>query len=339
MDSVSGEILTDDGFKEGYISFENGKIVETGKGNPPKKPICKGLIVPSFVNAHTHIGDSFIRDRNIDLPKNIEDLVAPPNGLKHKLLREASDEEIIEGIEKSIDIMIKSGTKYFCDFRENGILGISQLKAALQLRKISSIILSRPDSLEYDKNELDLLLKNSDGIGVSSVSDWEYSELEKLAKHTRDRGKMFALHASERCRENIDLVLNLKPDFLVHMIYATDDDLQRVRDNDIPVVVCPRSNSFYGLKPNFELLKNKQVDILVGTDNAMLNSTSILDEIKYIKFSSKVCSTEELLYMITYGSRKALNLDCDILGPNSKAEFVVLEKKSLNPLYISVYKT
>ena len=142
MDFVSGEILTKNGSKKGYIGFENRTIVETGKGIPPKKPVCKGLIVPKFVNVHTHIGDSFIREKNIDLPKNIEDLVAPPNGLKHKLLHETTDEEIIEGMEKSLDQMIKSGTKYFCDFREDGILGISQLKTALQLWKISSIILS-----------------------------------------------------------------------------------------------------------------------------------------------------------------------------------------------------
>ena len=152
MDFVSGKILTDMGLKSGYIAFENRKIVEIGKGNPPRKPICKGFIVPSFVNAHTHIGDSFVKERGIDLPKNIEDLVAPPNGLKHKLLREVSDKDIIRGMKKSIDIMIKNGTKYFCDFRENGILGISQLKTALNSRKISSIILSRPCTLSYDKN-------------------------------------------------------------------------------------------------------------------------------------------------------------------------------------------
>ena len=89
MDFVSGEILTDIGFKSGYIGFEKEKIVETGKGNPPKKPICKGLIVPTFVNAHTHIGDSFIKEKGIDLPKNIKDLVAPPDGLKHRLLHES----------------------------------------------------------------------------------------------------------------------------------------------------------------------------------------------------------------------------------------------------------
>jgi len=45
----------------------------------------------------------------------------------------------------------------------------------------------------------------------------------------------------------------------------------------------------------------------------------------------------ELLYFVTFGARKVLNLDCDILCPNSKADFVVLDKKSLKPLYISVW--
>ena len=336
MDYVSGEVLTDSGFKKGYLGFENKLIVETGKDTPPEKPICKGLIVPTFVNAHTHIGDSFIKERNVKLPKNIEELVAPPNGLKHRLLQEASDEDIIEGMEKSIHIMIKSGTSYFCDFRESGILGISQLKTALRSLNINSLILSRPDSLEYDKNEVDILLKNSDGIAISSISDWDYSELQKIARDTKEKNKIFALHASERVRENIDNILDLKPNFLVHMLKASESDLLRVKENKIPIVVCPRANSFYGLKPNFSLLKKIGVDLSFGTDNAMLNSPVILDEIHYVKSISKEYSTFELLFMTTFGARKALNLDYNYLASSSRAEFAVLDGKSLRPLYISI---
>ena len=133
MKYVAGEILKDKGIERGYLGFENKYIIETGKGTPPKRPICKGLILPSLVNAHTHIGDSFIKQIKIKLPKNVEKLVAPPEGLKHKLLKTTSDEDIIQGMEKSIDMMIKNGTKYFYDFRENGVLGINQLKTALHL--------------------------------------------------------------------------------------------------------------------------------------------------------------------------------------------------------------
>ena len=272
---VSGEILTESGFKKGYLGFEKNKIVETGKGNPLKKPICKGLIVPSFVNAHTHIGDSFIKIKNIDLPKNVEELVAPPNGLKHKLLREASSKDIIEGMEKSIDIMRKNGTKYFCDFRENGKKGIDLLKTALKNKKISCLIFSRPENLRYDKEEVEILLKESDGVGISSISDWDYSELKKLALHIKQKKKFFAIHASECFRENIDLVLDLKPDFLVHMVFATESDFNRVSEEGIPIVVCLRSNAFFSLKPDVELMKKVGVELLIGTDNAMLNTPNI----------------------------------------------------------------
>ncbi|UCF49947.1 MAG: amidohydrolase family protein [Thermoplasmatales archaeon] len=335
MDFVSGEILTKDGLRKGYIAFEKRKILEIGKGRPLKKPVCKGLIIPSIVNSHTHIGDSFIKQKKIKLPKNVEKLVAPPEGLKHKLLRKASDNDIIKGMEKSIDMMIKNGTKYFCDFRENGILGINQLKTALHLLKIKCLILSRPNSLEYDKKELDLLLKDSNGIALSSISDWDYSELKKVVKDTKDKKKIFALHASEIIRENIDDILDLKPNFLVHMIKASESDLTRVKEMNIPIVICPRANSFFGLRPDYKLLKKVKNDILIGTDNAMINSPIILEEIKYIRSVTKEFSILNLLYIVTYNARKALNLDCDILCPNSKADFIVLNKKSLKPLYVS----
>ncbi|EMR75560.1 hypothetical protein MBGDF03_01097 [Thermoplasmatales archaeon SCGC AB-540-F20] len=63
MDYISGDILTANGFQKGFIGYEKHIILEYGKGISPKKSICKGLIVPSFINAHTHIGDSFIKKR------------------------------------------------------------------------------------------------------------------------------------------------------------------------------------------------------------------------------------------------------------------------------------
>jgi len=335
MKYVSGEILTEDGFEKGYLGFERNKIIETGAGSSPKKPLCKGLIVPSFVNAHTHIGDSFIGDKNIKLPKDIEKLVAPPHGLKYKLLKEASDEEIIEGMEKSIDSMIQTGTSFFCDFRENGILGICQLKTALKFWKISSVILSRPDSLIYDRNEIDLLLKNSDGIGLSSITDWDYEQLKKIAVDTKKKKKIFAIHASERIREDIDLILDLKPDFLVHLIKANESDLTRIKESSIPVVLCPRSNNFFGLKPNIKLMKKVGIELVIGTDNAMFNSLDLLEEIRFIKSRTSIFSSDELIKMIAYTARKVLNLGPCILGPGYPDGFVVLDKKTLKALYIS----
>ncbi len=336
MKYVSGEILTENGLKKGYLGFQKNKINEEGNGQPPKKPVAKGLICPLFINAHTHLGDSFVKHKNITIPNKLEELVEPPDGLKFRLLKKATDEEIICGMKKSIELMQKTGTKYFYDFREQGIKGIRQLKTSFSLYKTNGFILSRPEKLEYNKKEIDLILRNSDGIGLSSISDMDYSEILKIAKHTKNKNKIFAIHASEKIREDIDLILDLKPDFLIHMIKANKSDIKTVKDNNIPIVLCPRSNKFFGFKTDLDFLKKTGVKTIFGTDNAMISTPSILDEIRFVKQNYNCYSIEELLNKNIYSARKALNHDSFILGLNSKAEFIVLNKKTLKPLYISI---
>jgi cytosine/adenosine deaminase-related metal-dependent hydrolase len=181
--------------------------------------------------------------------------------------------------------------------------------------KITPIILSRPSSMEYDKEEVNSLLNNSQGIGISAISDWDYSNLEKLATSAKERGKMFAIHASEWMREDIDAILDLNPDFLVHMVRATDDDLEIVADSRVPVVVCPRSNAFFSLRPNIDLMIDHGIQLMLGTDNAMLVSPKILDEARYCYEHFRL-PIEKIMEMISYEPRKCLNLDFDM-------EFVV----------------
>jgi cytosine/adenosine deaminase-related metal-dependent hydrolase len=336
MKYVEGDILTNDGFTCGYVGFEEKGIVgEVGTGSPPVKPIAKGVIVPGLVNAHTHLGDSFVRIKNIKLPHSVKDLVAPPDGLKHRLLQEATEQEILEGMNRSVQEMMVSGTSCFCDFREGGLKGVSQLKHVLKNMLIRSVVLSRPVEMRYVKDELDVLLGNSDGVGVSSVSDWEYAELEKIACRVKRKKKLFALHVSEVVREDIDLVLDLHPDVLVHMIAASESDLLRVKEEEIPVVLCPRSYAFFNLRSNLELLKKSGVMLLLGTDNAMVNSPDVLEEVRFLHQRTKIFSVQELLAMVTYTPRKALNLDDCIQGLNLRGNFVVLDRESLKQVGLS----
>jgi|WetSurMetagenome_2_1015567.scaffolds.fasta_scaffold00039_65 cytosine/adenosine deaminase-related metal-dependent hydrolase len=335
MKYVQGEILTTDGFITGYLGFEEGKVAgEIGKGSPPEKPIAKGFILPTCVNAHTHLGDSFIRSKHLELPHNVKDLVAPPAGLKHRLLKEASEQKTIEGMRTALAEMTTSGVSCFCDFREGGIFGIFQLRKAMKDCIVDSVILSRPSKMAYEKEELDRLLQSSDGIGLSSISDWEPSEIEKIAKHARRKKKLFALHASEVEREDIDRVLDLHPSLLVHMIAATKADLDRVNDAGIPIVVCPRAYAFFHLKNDIALMKKTGGTLLLGTDNAMINTPDVLEEVRLLHKTS-LFSLEELLTNVTYTPRKALNLEDCIQGADLSEKFIVLERDSLKLVYRS----
>jgi len=45
-------------------------------------------------------------------------------------------------------------------------------------------------------------------------------------------------------------------------------------------------NDFFGLKINFNLLKQVGIDLMLGTDNAMINTPNVLDELNDLKNST-----------------------------------------------------
>ncbi|MBU0496460.1 MAG: amidohydrolase family protein [Candidatus Thermoplasmatota archaeon] len=332
MQYVAGDILTLGGFKEGYVGYTNKGINIIEQGTSPESPVCQGYIVPPFVNSHIHVGDAFIRQQHKLIPHDLQTTVEPPDGLKHQWLAQASSNEIITGMQWTIQEMKRHHINWFCDFREGGIAGVSLLSQALQSNQINSVILGRPTGLSYHKKEIENLLYQTAGIGISSISNWDYSELEKLARFVHYKKKLFALHASEGIHEDIDLILNLHPDFLVHMNQATAADLEQVAAENIPIVLCPRSNHYFGLQPNYQLLKHTTITLLLGTDNTMIVSPDMLAEIRFIQSQTNLFSIEELLNMITYQPRKALNLDDFIPALNFPRSCIVLDYQSLEPL-------
>ena len=337
MDYVSGDILTAEGLQKGYVGFNDEGVVEQGRGSPPLKPIAQGVIIPFVVNAHTHIGDSFIKKKKKDLPRTVNNLFARPDGLKHRLLQQASEEEILQGMHDSFHTMIQNGTSSFCDFREGGQSGLSLFQQVKkQYSMIHPLVLARSVKPLYNSDEINHLLSLSDGIGLSSISDMPYDESEKIARHVKQKKKLLGLHASEVIREDIDQILDLKPDFLVHMIAATEADLRRCSQEHIPIVFCPRANAFFNLPVDIQRFQKAGVSLMLGTDNAMINTPNVLDEIQYLKKAKSGFTTEQLLQIITYNPRKALNLKDYIHGFNPPDTFIVLEGESLQPLYIKL---
>ena len=274
MRYVSGSIHNGDSFFQGYVCIDNNVIVEVSEGRPPEKPFATGTIVRGLVNCHTHAGDAGLK---VNAGMTLEELVAPPNGLKHRYLAEAGS-DIVRPMAEYVKKMYSFGTTGFADFREGGTEG------AKMLRSVSgdAVILGRPLH-EHDGNELDDLLKVADGIGISSITDVSVSTAENIAEHVHRENKTLALHVSERIREDIDLILSLEPDFVVHMTQASDKDMRKCADSDVPVVVCPRSNMYFGMIPPVRRLLGAGVKVALGTDNAMLCDPDLRKEAAAIK--------------------------------------------------------
>ena len=261
MQYLSGSVFNGSGFTEGYIGIEDGIITETGDGRPPDRPFAEGVITPGLVNSHTHSADGLL---TFNGKPGIQELVMPPNGLKHVYLRDAPRHELIMSMRSFTDMMFRTGTTGFIDFREGGREGV-------ELMRISSpapngMILGRPN----DGDDLDSILDVADGIGLSSVSDIPMKDLDSIADRVHRRGKVLGIHVSERIREDIELVMSLSPSFVVHMVEASDTDMRACADNDVPIVSCPRSNMFFGKIPPLDRMIGSGADIAIGTDNAML---------------------------------------------------------------------
>ncbi|MDR0509361.1 MAG: amidohydrolase family protein [Candidatus Methanoplasma sp.] len=263
MDVLSGSVLTDDGIIDGYVCIENGIVTAVEEGSPPKPHLAHGLIIPPMVNSHTHCADAGLK---IPKGKTIEELVAPPNGLKHVYLRGLDESSLEDNIKAYARTSRMNGIGAFIDFREGGEKGCRILRKAAP----EATILGRPVSEEYDEREISAILDVADGIGISGISDMDHGYIEKAADMARERRKIFAIHASERVREDIDFILSLDPAFVVHMTEATDPDLLKCAESEVPVVVCARSNQYFGKVPPVKRMLDCGVDVAIGTDNAML---------------------------------------------------------------------
>src|SRR5213594_3110884 len=274
---VSGWFYDGLRFREGTVGWEEDIVVETRSGRT-RRPLAEGLILPGLWNAHTHLGDAIVTQ---ELKGTIEELVAPPHGLKHRVLAKAKDAAVIAAMRRAMATMVRTGTTGFSDFREGGLKGLKLLYAAAAALPIQGIALGRPIELSYDPREVAAILRASDGIAVSSYIDWPRDAIENLAADVRRAKKIFAIHCSERVREDVETVLDLKPAFLVHMVQATDADFERCADADVPIVVCPRSNAFFGLTPNIPRMLGHGIELRLGTDNAMINTPSLLREMEF----------------------------------------------------------
>ncbi|MFB6109093.1 MAG: amidohydrolase family protein [Haloplanus sp.] len=310
---VEGTILRGREFDpvEGRVVVEDGDVVAIEECDTDSD----ALVCPAFVNAHTHIGDSIAKEAGGGL--SLDELVAPPDGLKHRLLRAASDEEKAEAMARTLRFMERSGTTAFVEFREGGVAGVETIRTALSGRDLTAVVLGR---------ETVDAMRAADGFGASGARDADFSA-ERAA--TREAGKPFGIHAGERDADDVAAALDLDPDFLVHMVHAEPDHLDRVASEEIPVVVCPRSNlvTGVGVPPVRDLLD--RTTVALGTDNVMLNSPSMFRE---MEFTAKLtdASAREVLRMATVNGADLAGLNCGVVEPGREAKLLVLDGDSDN---------
>lgn len=310
---VEGTVLRGRSFTpvEGRVVVEDGRIDAVEEA-----PVeSDAVILPAFVNGHTHVGDSIAKEAGSGL--TLEELVAPPDGLKHRLLRTASTDRLIDAMRKSLRYMRATGTGTFIDFREGGVDGVSALVAARDTVDIDAVILGRDDPA---------VLEVSDGFGASGAADGEFGRERALAN---DAGKLFGIHAGENDAADINPALDLDPDFLVHLVKAEPFHIERIADSDTPVVVCPRCNRATGVgMPPIEALI-EHTTVALGTDNVMLASPTMFREMAFVEAMTDL-DPETILGMATWAGAEIAGRGGGEIEEGATARLLVLDGDSDN---------
>lgn len=341
------------------IKIQDGRFkrIQPNIGSSAKEESidCEGLLlIPGFVNCHTHIGDSIAKD--ITLNSSVDSRIHPVSGIKSKILKETNPKYLKNYMKNSCNSMLNKGITTFVDFREGGLEGILMLKEVLTTVPIRSIILGRlefyQNNIEIKKNsafpknkadELTNLLKKCDGLGISGANENSLSVLNYYSKTSKIR----AIHSSET-KQSVSTskkitgksetirALNLKPHFMVHMTYASKGDLFTTAKKTRGIVICPRANASLaeGI-PDINLMKKTGCTIALGTDNVMINSPDMFREMDYLwKVSMGIHKTRvnprEILKMATVNGGKILKKEIGEIGNGKLADGIFIEKNSLD---------
>lgn len=340
------------------VTVDDGIIIDISKDTKEGKVIDVdgSIIAPSFLNGHTHIGDSIIKDEGYGL--SLGEMVKPPDGVKHRALASAEDEDIIASMKSSMLDMAESGVTHFIDYREGGIKGVKLLRQASKDIPIKPIILGRDDSFYGDdpdlakvKSQIRKLLKIADGIAPSGFGEITDEVANLIVEECNNAGKISSIHVAESESTQIESVeksgkteigrgVDSNFNQLVHCTNPKNDDLELIKNSNANVVVCPRANATLnvGIAPLNEML-DLGIKPVLGTDNVMLNSPDMFRE---LEFTIKIMSVNyndylnpcELLKMATTNAC-LFDFDKSCIEVGQASQFNVIKHFSKNP-YLSI---
>ena len=349
--------------RKANIIIEDNEIVEVSE------KLLKGRIIdgkgcvaaPSLINSHVHIGDSVAKDVGDGYP--IDQIVKPPNGIKHRILAETSSQNIIDAIRSTIDLMFQTGTTTFVDFREGGFKGIDLLKKATEGIPIRKIVLGRHESF-YDSNKnssqlektAEMILKSCDGIGLSGFGEIDDDVAAIITEICRKKSKLSSIHVAEYeelQRNSLELTgeteveraLKAGFDLLVHVTSPLNDDLKLISETGTPIVSCPRSNGSLGVGiPPLKEMLDLGINVSLGTDNLMFNSPNMFTEMEFALKITRAYYREyippvEVFKMATINPARALGLNIGTIEEGKLADIMLVSGLSGDPILSLINRT
>ncbi|MCS7107687.1 MAG: amidohydrolase family protein [Acidilobaceae archaeon] len=244
------------------------------------KGTCRGdfiggsevLLLPQPANAHVHSADHSFPEFGSEL--TLQELVAPPHGLKHRLLSATPHEVLVRRMKEFYELAWRTGLGLVADFREGGGVGCSLAAIAREEvpKGMKVVLLGRPGP-EWPKA--------CDGLGAPTPIDYEQEFFLELARKHRPAMAHVAETEEVRRRGDLEVALKARLNAVVHGTHLSEGDLHALKEEGIGLVACPSSNMWHGvgLPPLAQALK-VGVTLSLGTDNAAWNLPDIWSEVR-----------------------------------------------------------
>jgi len=315
-----------------------------------------GILLPGFVNAHTHLELSYLNNKIKSTKKGMVEWLDRLNDCfisnahvdKSSFIKQAMQDLNKYGVVAVGDVS-NTGETYdlLSENKFAGIVfkehydGLGVDKVSVDVSKSNGYlsIVPSPHSLYATSGKLiDEMVKSNIAEGYPTSIHWleSMNELEFYANH---KSGIYSLlnrlwPGIESNFNNLifpkDFVNNYFNDklILVHALESDDDMIQEYKKSNVNIVLCPRSNEFIsGKHPDFDKFYNSNISFAIGSDSlASVENLDVRRDMAFIRDHSSI-HPHELLNSLTINGAKVLNLETKFgsIVPGKLARVVLLD--------------
>jgi len=331
------------------------------------KDFGEGVLLPGFVNLHTHLELSYLKNK---LPQK-KGFVEWLSSIMYEKTKDVDNKEIAKNIENAVETQFKSGVRIIADI-SNTLASCEYLKKYMPYSTIffEQYGLNKEKACKIKKNleeKLNNYKKMCGQLKLIPTAHSLYSTHSCLIEYLIGLSKQepFSIHFLESSFEKDFLIsrgdmfdflnslglveetihypdvfdyikklgISRRKTIFVHCTYADKNELENIKRTDSTVCLCLRSNKYISEElPDIHSIIKSGVNIGVGTDSLASNwDLDFINELKFIYGNFSDINPNAIFKWATTNGAKALGLNLGF-KKDQTAFAVFLPSSDNNPL-------
>jgi 5-methylthioadenosine/S-adenosylhomocysteine deaminase len=339
----------------GVVRFEGSRIVEVAVGRA-ERHFAEAVILPGFVNAHTHLEYANYAGFGDGLPFG-------PWIRTHIARKRQLDAEAMLAVARLGALeSLRSGVTTVADYSFSGAAVQAAVDVGLRAIVYLEVFAVPPADAEAQWNEKRQLVEETALVRIGISPHAPYTCSLDTYRFCLSLGVPVGTHLAESPHETEWLLHGrgpleeigmflvpppgrrpvaalepvLGPELLcAHCVEVDDADIALLARHDVPIAHCPRSNALLGcgVAP-LTALREAGVRVGLGTDSpASTPSFDLFEELRAAVSAARAherradaLGATEALALATIGSARALRLDAEVgtLTPGKRADLTVV---------------